>query len=238
MKSKPATPTKTLWSKFSSSATFEVQDEEPVFFTEKITWRDWKKLFLRNPTKFFIYRHVVRTLKNEIKKREKVKALFVNSGTGGMIIDCKKLFGRTLEVTALDDTFLQRDLMVQKIKHHGVWAQTHFFEETNFPLLENCSDFIYAERSCNGSTKLPEFFLELRRVLVSDGEFVVRVKLTNDADAKLSRAEIKGILQGARFLNIKIYTLKKTNSFSKIWCSFFPHFGRGEEYVVMGTKVT
>lgn len=159
----------------------EIWDTSPVFLGDKVTAKDWIKLFFY-PKKFFLYHYIKKARRSchnrttpragqKIKKfKDKTfRILDVGCGTGASVIDMKKMFGRSVEVYGIDVVRLQVELAKEKIKKYGVWAEFSCYEGiwTEFEL--GYFDAIYTSDVLGHVESVDKWLKELNRILKPGG---------------------------------------------------------------------
>lgn len=153
----------------------ELWDDRPVFSGSSVTSKDWAML-LFYPKKFLLYRWVKRAVK-KAKKRHyhtgPVRVLDVGCGTGGAIIDLKKMFGRSVEVVGVEVVELQVDIARKRLKEYGIWSEIHWYDGEHLPFSEQSIDVIYSSDVLGHVQNVPHWLLELYRVLRPEGELVL-----------------------------------------------------------------
>ena len=150
----------------------EMWDAEPTFAGPSVRLIDKLKLIFY-PKKFFLYRYVRRAVKAARKEGRKPRIVDIGCGTGGAVIDFKKLFGRTVEVVGLDVVQLQIDVAKQKIKEHGVWAEIMWFDGKTLPFGDESVDVIYSSDVLGHVQDVPAWLDEVSRVMKAGGTFAL-----------------------------------------------------------------
>lgn len=233
----------------------EIWDSSPVFLGDNVTRRDWLKLMFY-PKKWVLYRWIKRDVnRKHIKHRKHLnlraakhintqtlklgeyRILDVGCGTGAAVIDLKKLFGRSVDVTGLEVVKLQIDVAKEKIKQHGVWAEVYWYDGGRFPFPDGSFDAVYASDVLGHVPDVRSWLAEIYRVLKPGGV------LTMFAESELGKhAWIRKYLF-TRGLNVDPHAEFHISLYSKItlrefleatgfeikrmygvfWASFFVH---------------
>ncbi len=149
----------------------EMWDAHPAVLSDQAGFKDWLRL-LFYPKKFFLYRYIARAKRRERgahSLREPFRILDVGCGTGGSVIDFKRLFGREVEVVGLDVIKMQTEIAEQKIKQHGVYAEIVWYDGTAMPFADLSFDAIYTSDVLGHVEDVPAWLTELNRVLKGGG---------------------------------------------------------------------
>jgi ubiquinone/menaquinone biosynthesis C-methylase UbiE len=146
----------------------EMWDAPPVFDGDGVDWKGKLKLIFY-PKKFLLYGYVSRAVKQVQKEGRKPKIVDIGCGTGGAVIDFKKMFGKSVEVVGLDVVQLQVDVAQQKIKEHGVWAEIYMFDGKHLPFSDSSVDIIYTSDVLGHVKDVPAWLREITRVLKHGG---------------------------------------------------------------------
>ena len=149
----------------------EMWDDLPLFKNEVITKFDWFKLFFY-PKKFYLYRWALKYVKRNHKK-SKIKIVDIGSGTGGTVIDFKKIFGRRVEIIGVDVINEQVELSKKRMKKFGVWSEFHLYDGENLPFSDKSIDIIYSSDVLGHVQDVPLWLKELNRVLKPNGEILM-----------------------------------------------------------------
>ncbi len=227
-----------LWGKTDNQGS-EIWDTDPVFKGDIVTWKDKLKL-LFYPKKFFLYRHIYKDAKKELKFRhldEPYRILDVGCGTGASVIDLKKLLGKQVDVVGVDVVGLQVDLAKEKIKKSAVWAEVFLYDGEKLPFDNNSFDAIYSSDVLGHVENVRNWLDELNRVLRSGGvlamfsesklgkhafirNYLFKRGLNVDPHAEFhislySKKVLKEFLESSNFEIKKMYTA--------FWASFLVH---------------
>lgn len=97
----------------------EIWDAEPTFKGNKVTLKD-KILLQFYPKKWFLYRYLAKAVKPH---KFGAAILDVGCGTGGAVIDLKRMFQDKVDVFGVDVVRLQVDLAREKLQKNSVEAE-------------------------------------------------------------------------------------------------------------------
>ena len=149
----------------------EMWDVHPAIQSDKATYKDWLRLVFY-PKKFLLYRYIAKARKRESgahSLREPFRILDVGCGTGGSVIDFKRLFGREVDVVGIDVVKLQTDVAEKKLKQHGIYAEIKWYEGEKLPFEDRTFDAIYTSDVLGHVENVPAWLSELSRVLKCGG---------------------------------------------------------------------
>lgn len=214
----------------------EMWDAPPIFVGEKITFIDNFKL-LFYPKKFFLYGYIKRGIRLARKAGNKPRIVDIGCGTGGAVIDMKKMFGRSVEVIGVDVLELQIDAAQIQAKEHGVWAEFLWYDGKTLPFSDESVDVIYTSDVLGHVEDVPSWLREVNRVLRPGGvismfsesklgrhayirNYLLKHGLNTDPHAKFhislySKEELKTLLYNSGFYIKKMYSV--------FWAKFFVH---------------
>lgn len=149
----------------------EMWDAHPAIQSDKATYKDWLRL-LFYPKKFLLYRYIAKAKKREAgahSLKEPFRILDVGCGTGGSVIDFKRLFGRQVDVVGVDVVKLQTDVAEKKLKQHGIYAEIQWYDGEKLPFADLSFDAIYTSDVLGHVADVPAWLSELSRVLKGGG---------------------------------------------------------------------
>ncbi len=214
----------------------EMWDAPPLFTGPSVSTKDRLKL-LFFPKKFLLYGYVKKAVRRAKKEGRKARIVDVGCGTGGAVIDMKKMFGRSVEVIGLDVLQLQIDVAKKKIKEHGVWAEIMWFDGKTFPFSDGTIDAVYSSDVLGHVPDVPAWLREISRILRSGGtlamfaesklgkhayirNYLMENGLNTDPHAKYhvslySKQELIDLLDNTGFVIKKMYSV--------FWAKFFVH---------------
>jgi len=214
----------------------EMWDAPPVFIGEHITIKDRLKLVFY-PKKFLLYKYVRRAVNQAKREGRKPRIIDIGCGTGGAVVDFKKMFGRSVEVIGLDVIQLQTDVAKIKIKESGVWAEILWFDGKTLPFSDGTVDVVYSSDVLGHVSDVPSWLLEITRALKQGGtlamfaesklgrhayirNYMFKRGLNTDPHAEhhislYSKTELIDLLGKAGFVIKKMYSV--------FWAKFFVH---------------
>jgi ubiquinone/menaquinone biosynthesis C-methylase UbiE len=150
---------------------YEFWDAPPLFVNQTITRKDKLKLFFY-PKKFLLYRYIDKHRHEErysTSLREPFRILDVGCGTGGVVIDLKRLYGRSVEVVGLDVIRFQTEIAEMNIKKYGLWAPIDWYDGTIFPYDNNSFDAVHTSDVLGHVEDVDLWLSEICRVLKPGG---------------------------------------------------------------------
>lgn len=211
----------------------EIWDAEPIFFGSKIGLKDRVSL-LFYPKKWFLYRYVEKSVKGEGARKS---ILDVGCGTGGAVIDLKKLVQEKAEVHGVDVVQMQVDLAREKIQKHRVKASVQWFDGIRLPFPDKSFVAVYSSDVLGHVANVPAWLKEVYRVmqpgatlaLFSESQlgrhafirqYLYKRGLNLDPHAAFhislySKSELRALLEQAGFTVEKMY--------GSFWAKFFVH---------------
>jgi ubiquinone/menaquinone biosynthesis C-methylase UbiE len=211
----------------------EIWDAEPTFKSAKVSLKD-KILLHFYPKKWFLYRYLAKAVKPH---KFGAAILDVGCGTGGAVIDLKRMFQQKVDVFGVDVVRLQIDLATENLKKNNVEATLGWFDGVHLPFEKNSFDGIHTSDVLGHVENVPAWLLELNRVLKSGGSLAmfsesklgkhawIRKYLFNhglnlDPHAQYhislySKQELKNLLEKSGFEVEKMY--------SSFWAAFLVH---------------
>ncbi len=209
----------------------EMWDARPVI--TKRGFLAWAKLILY-PKKFALYRYMRKEFLGD--KPRHTKILDVGCGTGGAIIELKKLFPRA-EIAGIDVIQMQVDIARSRFIEYGVEAQVEVYDGKNIPLEDHTVDIVYTSDVLGHVADVQHWLHELNRVLKPGGRlamfsesklgqhayirnYLLRHGLNVDPHHEFhislfSKKELQQLLSDAGFVIEKMY--------STVWAKFFVH---------------
>lgn len=158
------TQTKTMGWGVTSTEGAEIWDAQPVFKGQAVTLKD-KFLLFFYPKKWFLYRYITKSK----KKGEILHVLDVGCGTGATVIDLKKMFGNTAEISGVDVVQLQIDLAKQKLQEQGIKAHLDWYDGLHFPYQDESFDTLHTSDVLGHVENVPAWLQELNRILIPGG---------------------------------------------------------------------
>ncbi len=165
MKNQPQSATTSLWSQNAvRDKSLHVPVETAYFFNTSTRGSDWKKLFLKNPTQYFLYRQIWQMIKKNQPVEGKRKVLFVNA-PAETLIDFKTLFDRQIELTTTHETRILGDIVHQKIKERGVWVNVVEYSDQRIEAEDQAFDVVVMWFTDTETESISRLFLELRRLV-------------------------------------------------------------------------
>jgi ubiquinone/menaquinone biosynthesis C-methylase UbiE len=218
----------------------EMWDAPPTWTGESVGWRE-RALLLFYPKKFFLYRAIAREVRRHVRRysgeARPFRILDVGCGTGGAVIDLKKMFGRSVEVVGVDVVELQIELARTKMKQHGVWAEFAWYDGYHLPYPDEYFDALYSSDVLGHVSDVSAWLSELARVIRPGGvlamfsesalgphafirQYLYRRGLNTDPHARyhvslLSKKELRALITQSGF--------RITQMYSAIWAKFFWH---------------
>lgn len=211
----------------------EIWDAEPTFKSAEVSLKDEFFLYFY-PKKWFLYRYLAKAVKSHTSG---AAILDVGCGTGGAVIDLKRMFQNKVDVFGVDVVRLQVDLAKEKLQKNSVEAHIGWFDGEHLPFEENVFDGIHTSDVLGHVENVSAWLLELNRVLKPGGSLAMFSEsklgrhafirkylfyrgLNLDPHAQYhislySKQELKNLLENAGFEVEKMYT--------SFWAAFFVH---------------
>lgn len=205
----------------------EMWDARPAIVAPGL--KSWL-ILLFYPKKFALYRFIKKNLVSGMK------ILDVGCGTGGSVIEMKKLFPGS-DIAGIDVVQLQVDIARERLNEYGADARVEWYDGVRIPAEDGSVDVIYTSDVLGHVADVPAWLEELNRVLKPEGvlamfsesklgrhayirNYLLRRGLNVDPHTQFhislfSKTELRDLLNQSGFVIEKMYTT--------LWAKFLMH---------------